>query len=71
MERLLQFLQEDNGRPSSTRLVMVLLHVAIISVWTTLSIKSGHMVELDPGILIALGISSAQKITQKIAEKHA
>ena len=63
-----RLLSEDNGNPSSMRLIMVGWHGIVALVWATLSIHGGTMVPLDPSIVETLGMTIAGKFGQKFGE---
>ena len=66
-----KLLSEDNGNPSSMRLVMVAWHVTVGAVWAFLCVHSGMMVPLDASIVQTLGMTLAAKFGQKFTEAKA
>jgi len=65
-----QFLQEDNGRFSSTRLVFVAWTLGILIIWGVKSWNSDRgMVELPESIQVVLGILMTGKVAQKFGEE--
>ena len=71
MKKLLEFLEEDNGQFSSTRLVVTLWNVCLMAVWVYTSFKTGQMAPIDAGVLAGMGIMQATKVGQKIVEHKA
>ena len=63
-----RFLSENNGNPSSTRLVMVLAYVVILGGWITVSIEQKAMQPLPTNILELLGLVTVGKVFQKFGE---
>lgn len=66
---ILQFLQEDNGNFSSTRLAFLLWVIGVLVVWIFISIKSSTLQSINESVLILLGILMTGKVSQKFAEK--
>ena len=68
---LKQFLQDNHGELSSTRLVVVLWNVCVMAVWVYISFKTGQMATIDGGVLAGMGIMQATKVGQSIIENKA
>lgn len=69
--KILEFLQEDNGALSSTRLLFLIWGVGGFINWIVLSLRSSAMQNLSweyIGLLLSLG---AVKVVQKFGEKPA
>lgn len=69
--KLLEFLQEDNGVMSSTRLALLLWVVGVLAAWLVMSIRAGSLQAIDSSIQTVLGILVTGKVTQKFGEKPA
>jgi hypothetical protein len=67
--KALEFLQEDNGGFSATRLGFLLWVVGTMITWSVCSIKTGTLLELPSSIEVILGILMSGKVVQKFAEK--
>lgn len=71
--KILQFLQEDNGNLSSTRLLFVLWGVGGFIAWVAMSLKSSPIMFIPLpweyiGVVLSLG---GVKVVQKFGEKPA
>jgi hypothetical protein len=64
-----EFLQEDNGGLSSTRLAFLLWVVGVLVVWIVGSLKAGELQSIDNSIITILGILMGGKVVQKFGEK--
>ena len=71
MSKIGDFFCEDNGKFSSTRLVVMLWNVSVMAVWIYVSFRSGQMAPIDVGVLAGLGIIQATKVSQKFLENKA
>ena len=71
MNKLAEFLQEDNGGFSSTRLAFLLWVVGSLIVWIFASFSSQPMslAKIDPSVITVLGILMTGKVVQKFGEK--
>jgi hypothetical protein len=69
MNRLSEFLQEDNGGFSATRLAFLLWVVGVLVVWIIDSISSKTLERIDPSVTAILGILMTGKVVQKFGEK--
>ncbi len=71
MNKLLEFLQEDNGGFSSTRLAFLLWVFGVLVVWIIASVTSQPMTlaRIDPSVTTVLGILMTGKVVQKFGEK--
>ena len=65
---LRRVLSEDNGNPSSVRLVLVGWHVLVGVVWAYLCVRAGKMVPLDASVVQTLAMTLAAKFGQKFTE---
>lgn len=61
-----KLLSEDNGNPSSIRLVMFGWHLAAMLVWIVVSFAHMEMAHVNQGILAVLALVSGTKVAQKI-----
>ena len=66
--KLLEFFKDGDGLYSSTRLMMLMWNACVASVWVYMSIKTGVIAQIDLGVLGALGIAQAAKVTQSFSE---
>jgi len=69
------FLKETpDGKFSTMRLISVILTVipvlGVVVVWTTLSIRSGEMIEIPTQVLTLLGILVGSGISGKVLQKN-
>jgi hypothetical protein len=69
MNRILEFLQENNGGFSATRLALLLWVVGVLVVWIIDSLKSGTLAPIDSSIATVIGILMTGKVVQKFGEK--
>lgn len=69
--RLAQFVQEDNGDFSATRLAFLLWTVGALVVWVYQSLHSGSPQGLSADVVTILGILMTGKVVQKFGEKPA
>lgn len=65
-----QIFQDENGRISSARVLMIVGAGLILSVWSFLSIKNGIMIDIPLGVQTIFGILILGKVTQKFMEKN-
>ena len=70
MYKLLEFFKDGDGSYSETRLVNFLLYFTVMGAWLFLSLKASAMIDIHPTMLALLGVSAAQKVTQKFVDKH-
>jgi hypothetical protein len=69
MNKLLEFLQEDNGGFSATRLGFLLWVVGVLIVWMITSLKSMTLAPIDSSVATVIGILMTGKVVQKFGEK--
>ena len=69
MNKLSEFLQEDNGGFSATRLAFLLWAVGVLVVWIIESLSSKSLERIDPTVTTILGILMTGKVVQKFGEK--
>jgi hypothetical protein len=67
--RLLQFLQEDNGNLSSTRLLFLSWGFVVLFSWSYLSIAKNAIQPVDSSVAAILGSLGVTKIVQKFTEE--
>lgn len=67
--KLLEFLQEDNGGFSSSRLAFLLWIAGVLIAWIIASIKGGSLQEIPDSVVTVIGILMTGKIVQKFGEK--
>lgn len=64
-----EFLQEENGGFSSTRLAFLLWAVGVLIIWIINSAKSGILQPIDGSVITIMGILMGGKVVQKFGEK--
>lgn len=64
-----EFLQEDNGGFSSSRLAFLLWALGVLIVWIVISVKSAGLQEIPDSVAMVLGILMTGKVAQKFGEK--
>lgn len=64
-----QFLQDNNGQSSSTRLVFFLWAIVVLMVWAYLSLKNSELKGLPNEVVTVLAALMAGKTVQRFAEK--
>lgn len=69
--RIQEFLQEDNGGFSATRLAMHLWVIGVLVAWVWVSITKKEMADIPNGVIAVLGILVSGKVVQKFGEKPA
>ena len=67
--KILEFLQEDNGGFSASRLAFLLWIVGVLMVWLMTSVKSGSLQEIPDSVATVMGILMTGKVVQKCGEK--
>ncbi len=67
--RILEFLEEDNGGLSATRLIFILWGTVSLGVWAFVSIKTTVIQPMPESIVTLLGIWMTGKVAQKLVEK--
>ena len=67
-ESLSEFLQEDNGGFSATRLGYLIWVVGVLAVWVFTSLKAGALQPLPAEVVTVLGILMSGKVVQKFGE---
>ncbi|GAB4385127.1 MAG: hypothetical protein Kow00121_49680 [Elainellaceae cyanobacterium] len=70
MNKLAQFLQEDNGNFSSTRLAFLAWVFGTLIIWCNGSFQEGKMQEIPQSIQVLIGIFMTGKVTQKFREEQ-
>jgi hypothetical protein len=71
MNRLLEFVQEENGGFSSTRLAFLIWALGVLAVWIIASVTAQPiaLTRIDPSVTTVLGILMTGKVVQKFGEK--
>jgi hypothetical protein len=64
-----EFLEEDNGDFSATRLALLAWVLGVLGVWLWLSILGRQMASIENSVVTILGILMTGKVTQKFGEK--
>lgn len=64
-----EFLQEENGGFSSTRLALLLWTVGVLVIWIVNSARSGTLQPIDSSVITIMGILMGGKVVQKFGEK--
>ena len=67
--RIQEFLEEDNGALSSTRLALMLWVVGVLAAWIVVSLQTRTLAPLDSSVSAILGILMTGKVVQKFGEK--
>lgn len=67
--KILEFLQEDSGGFSASRLAFLLWIAGVLVVWLITSIKSSSLLEIPDSISTVIGILMTGKVVQKFGEK--
>lgn len=67
--KILEFLQEDSGDFSASRLAFLLWIVGVLVVWLITSVKSGSLNEIPDSVATVMGILMTGKVVQKFGEK--
>ena len=70
-EKLDEFVQEDNGGFSATRLALLLWAGGVFVVWAYESLRKGDILALNGDVATILGILMSGKVVQKFGEKPA
>ena len=68
--KLLEFLQEDDGSFSATRLAFLLWVVGVLVVWVFESIRLNALQSLSGDVTTIIGILMTGKVVQKFGEKN-
>jgi hypothetical protein len=68
-ENFLQFLQEDNGSFSSSRLAFLLWAIGTLLVWVVVSYKLNSLQVIPESVITIIGILMTGKVVQKFGEK--
>jgi len=63
------FLQEDNGNFSATRLAFLLWIIGALVAWIITSLKSGNLQAIPESVAAIIGILMTGKVAQKFGEK--
>ncbi|HWX20691.1 MAG TPA: hypothetical protein VN578_12400 [Candidatus Binatia bacterium] len=69
MNKLLEFVQEDNGGFSATRLAFLLWTAGVLAVWIISSLAERTLAHVDPSVTTIIGILMTGKVVQKFGEK--
>lgn len=67
--KLLEFLQEDNGGFSASRLAFLLWICGALIAWLVTSITSYSLQEIPDSVVMIIGILMTGKVTQKFGEE--
>lgn len=67
--KILQFLEEDNGNLSATRLLFLAWGFTVLITWAYLSVLKGTIQPVDTSIVGVLGSLGLTKLVQKFGEK--
>ncbi len=65
---LKSFFEDNSGGLSSMRLVFVIFTLAVVAIWSYVSISKGQMAALDSSIVSVIGILAASKTVQRFGE---
>jgi hypothetical protein len=69
MNKMLEFLQENNGGFSATRLGFLLWVIGVLVVWMINSLKEKGLAPIDSSVTAVIGILMTGKVVQKFGEK--
>jgi len=67
--KILQFISEDNGQLSSTRLLFLVWGFTLLGIWAYLSVKGGAIQPIDVTVVGAFSSLGLVKTVQKFGEK--
>ena len=67
---LKQFVKEDNGKFSATRLSFVAWSLVILVMWAFVSFQRQELVVIDNSIVSILGVLMSGKVVQRFGEKN-
>ena len=68
MHRAIEFLQDDNGTLSATRLAFLLTISIVITIWSIVSLEKGQLLPIDTSLLALITVLMAGKVAQKFVE---
>jgi hypothetical protein len=71
IDSLGQFFLDTDGKPSATRLVMILWATGTLAIWAYASIKTATLAELPNSVVEILGVLLTGKVVQKFGETAA
>lgn len=69
MSKILEFLQEDNGGFSSSRLAFLLWSAGVLIAWGIISLRNGALQVIPESVATVIGILMTGKVVQKFGEK--
>lgn len=64
-----EFLQQEDGGFSSTRLAFLIWAVGVLVIWIISSLKNSALQPIDSTVITILGILMGGKVVQKFGEK--
>lgn len=67
--KLSEFLEENDGSFSATRLAFLLWAIGVLTVWIIVSLQKWALQPIDGSISTILGILMTGKVIQKFGEK--
>ena len=67
--QLLEFLQEDNGGLSCTRLISIIWATGVLIAWLVASSHEGKLVEIHSSVVTLMAIVITGKAVQKFGEQ--
>lgn len=67
--KIMEFLQEDNGSFSATRLAFLLWLIGVLATWIFISIKNSSLTTIPDSVITLIGILMTGKVVQKFGEK--
>lgn len=71
IDRLLEFVEENNGSLSATRLAFLLWVIGVLVVWIVDSLRSGTPQSVTGDVATIIGILMTGKVVQKFGEEPA
>lgn len=69
--KVLEFLQEDNGGFSASRLAFLLWALGVLVVWIANSLHGHTLQEIPETVVTIIGVLMTGKVAQKFGEKPA
>jgi hypothetical protein len=65
----LDFLKDNSGGLSATRLAFLLWVIGVLVAWCIVSVKGGSLQAIDPSVQTVLAILMTGKVVQRFGEK--
>jgi hypothetical protein len=68
--RLLELIEEENGRLSSSRVSYLAVIFGVLGGWITLSMKAGQLLDIPLGLGTFVAVVITGKVVQRFGEVH-